>query len=248
MPSGGRLGIETANVDIDETFTRINPDARPGPHVMLAVSDTGHGMDAQTMSRIFEPFFTTKAEGKGTGLGLATVYGIVRQSGGTVNVYSGLGHGTTFTIYLPRVEAKVATLARVDGAVPVGGTETVLVVEDAESLRMLVRELLESAGYAVLDAEAPDKAIALLESTPGPIHLVLTDMVMPRMSGLELARRIATLKPEARVVFMSGYSNQAMADEGTLPPGTLFLQKPFTLDDLMATIRRALDAAPSSGR
>jgi DNA-binding NtrC family response regulator len=145
------------------------------------------------------------------------------------------------------VEADVEAEVRIDHAVPPGGTETVLVVEDAEPLRMLVRELLETAGYAVLDAEAPDKAIALLKSTPGSIHLVLTDMVMPRMSGLELARRVATLKPEARVVFMSGYSDQAMVDEGTLPPGTPFLQKPFTLDDLMLTIRRALDAAPSTG-
>jgi PAS domain S-box-containing protein len=249
MPSGGRLVIETGNVELDETYVRMSPQARPGPHVMLAVSDTGHGMDAKTMSRIFEPFFTTKEEGKGTGLGLATVYGIVRQSGGVVNVYSEPGQGTTFKVFLPRVDAEVVAEARVGlAAPPGGGTETILVVEDAESLRLLVRELLESAGYTVLDAEAPDKALSLLQSTPGPIHLVLTDMVMPRMSGQELATRVAALKPEARVVFMSGYSDQAIGDQGALEPGTPFLQKPFTLDALMRTIRGALDAERPTGR
>jgi two-component system, cell cycle sensor histidine kinase and response regulator CckA len=244
MPSGGRLMIETGNVELDETYTRTNPEAHPGPYVMLAVSDTGQGMDAKTMSRIFEPFFTTKEDGKGTGLGLATVDGIVRQSGGTVNVYSEAGRGTTFKVYLPRIEGDMAAEA---GAVIVtapGGTETVLLVEDAEALRLLVRELLENAGYAVLDADTPDKALSMVDSIPGPIHLLLTDMVMPRMNGQELARRIAALKPEARVVFMSGYSDQAMGDLGTLEPGTLFLQKPFTMDALLKTIRRALDAAP----
>jgi CheY-like chemotaxis protein len=244
MPSGGRLVIETGNVELDETYVRTHPEARPGPHVMLAVSDTGHGMDAKTMARIFEPFFTTKEEGKGTGLGLATVYGIVRQSGGTVNVYSEPGHGSTFKVYLPRVEAKVDAQARGDLAAPPGGTETILLVEDAEALRLLVRELLESAGYTVLDADGPEKALSLVQSTPGPIHLVLTDMVMPRMNGQELAKRIATLKPEARFTFMSGYSDQAMGDQGTLEPGALFLQKPFTMDALMRTIRQALDAGP----
>jgi DNA-binding NtrC family response regulator len=176
------------------------------------------------------------------------VYGIVRQSGGTVNVYSEPGLGTTFKVYLPRVEADVDTEARVDFAAPPGGTETILLVEDAEALRLLVRELLESAGYTVLDAEAPDKALSLMQSTPGPIHLVLTDMVMPRMNGHELAKRMAILKPEARVVFMSGYSEQAMGDQGTLEPGTLFLQKPFTMDALMRTIRGALDAGLPTGR
>jgi two-component system cell cycle sensor histidine kinase/response regulator CckA len=244
MPSGGRLVIETGNVELDATYVRTNPEAHPGPYVMLAVSDTGQGMDAKTMSRIFEPFFTTKAEGRGTGLGLATVYGIVRQSGGTVHVYSEPGHGSTFKVYLPRVEAEVEAQARADLAAPPGGTETILLVEDAEALRLLVRELLESAGYTVLDADAPDKALSLVQSTPGPIHLVLTDMVMPRMNGQELANRIATLKPEARFMFMSGYSDQAMGDQGTLEPGALFLQKPFTMDALMRTVRRALDAGP----
>ena len=244
MPSGGRLVIETGNVELDETYVRTHPDARPGPHVMLAVSDTGHGMDAKTMARIFEPFFTTKEEGKGTGLGLATVYGIVRQSGGTVNVYSEPGRGTTFKVYLPRIEGDRAAEAGAAVVAAPGGTETILLVEDAEALRLLVRELLENAGYTVLDADTPDKALSMVESTPGPIHLLLTDMVMPRMNGQELAGRIAALKPEARVVFMSGYSDQAMGDQSTLEPGALFLQKPFTVDALLTIIRRALDAAP----
>jgi len=244
MPSGGRLVIETGNIELDETYVRTHPEARPGPHVMLAVSDTGHGMDEKTMARIFEPFFTTKEEGKGTGLGLATVYGIVHQSGGTVNVYSEPGQGSTFRVYLPRIEGDVATEAGAAVVAAPGGTETVVLVEDAEALRLLVRELLENAGYRVLDADSPDKALSMVESTPGPIHLLLTDMVMPRMNGHELARRIAALKPEARVVFMSGYSDQTMGDQGTLPPGVLFLQKPFTVDALLKIIRRALDAAP----
>jgi CheY-like chemotaxis protein len=204
-------------------------------------------MDAKTMSRIFEPFFTTKEEGKGTGLGLATVYGIVHQSGGSVSVYSEQGQGTTFKVYLPRVEGDLGAQCGIALAPPPGGTETVLLVEDAEALRLLVRELLESAGYTVLDAEGPEKALALVESATGPIHLVLTDMVMPRMSGQELARRIADLKPQARVIFMSGYSEQAMGDQGTLKPGTLFLQKPFTMDALMRIMRRGLDAGPPPG-
>jgi two-component system cell cycle sensor histidine kinase/response regulator CckA len=245
MPSGGRLVIETGNVELDETYARANPEAQPGPHVMLAVSDTGHGMDARTMSRVFEPFFTTKEDGKGTGLGLATVYGIVRQSGGTVTVDSEPGHGTTFKVYLPRVEGDPQAETPATPSASPGGTETILIVEDAEALRLLVRELLESAGYRVLDAEAPDKALSLIESTAGPIHLVLTDMVMPRMSGHEFAKRLALLRPEIRVVFMSGYSDLAAADQGTIESGTPFLQKPFTLDALMTTIRQSLDAGPS---
>jgi two-component system cell cycle sensor histidine kinase/response regulator CckA len=247
MPSGGRLVIETGNVDLDETYVRTHPEARPGPYVMLAVSDTGHGMDAKTMARIFEPFFTTKEEGKGTGLGLATVYGIVRQSGGTVNVYSEPGRGTTLKVYLPRIEGDMTAEAGPVVVAAPGGTETVLLVEDAEALRLLVRELLENAGYTVLDADSPDMALSTVESLGGPIHLLLTDMVMPRMNGQELARRIAALKPEARVVFMSGYSDQAMGDQGTLQPGALFLQKPFTVDALLKIIRRALDAPPIDG-
>jgi PAS domain S-box-containing protein len=246
MPAGGRLTIETGNIELDDTYVRTHPAARRGRYVMLAVSDTGHGMDAKTMSRIFEPFFTTKEEGKGTGLGLATVYGIVHQSGGTVNVYSEPGHGTAFKVYLPRVEADLAMDTPAEFVAPPGGTETILLVEDAEALRQLIRELLENAGYTVLDAEAPDNALLLVQSTPSPIHLILTDMVMPRMSGRDLARQILTLKPDAHVVFMSGYTDQVVGDDGTLEPGALFLQKPFTMDSLLKTIRRALDAETKS--
>jgi PAS domain S-box-containing protein len=247
MPEGGRLVIETGNADVDAAYARANPDARPGPHVVLAVSDTGHGMDAKTASRIFEPFFTTKAEGKGTGLGLSTVYGIVRQSGGWVNVYSEPGRGTTFRVYLPRVEAEAARATTAGPPASAGGSETVLLVEDAEALRLLIRELLESVGYAVLDADAPDRALAVARAHGTPIDLVLTDMVMPRMGGQELVKELSAIRPGLRVVYMSGYSDQAVAEQGTLEPGTLFLQKPFTLEALMRTVRRALDAPPPAG-
>jgi len=161
-----------------------------------------------------------------------------------VNVYSEPGRGTAFKVYLPRVDAAVEPEARVEYAAPPRGTETILLVEDADSLRLLVRELLEEAGYTVLEAGAPDKALSLAETTPGPIDLLLTDMVMPRMSGKDLATRVAAVKPAARVVFMSGYSDQALGDQGTLEPGTHFLQKPFTMDALMRTVRRALDERP----
>jgi CheY-like chemotaxis protein len=249
MPSGGRLVIETRNATLDKAYVRTHPEALAGEYVVLEITDTGHGMDARTMSRIFDPFFTTKEEGKGTGLGLATVYGIVRQSGGTVNVYSEPGHGTTFKVYLPRVESAAPLEAVVAAAAPSGGTETILLVEDAEPLRLLIRELLESAGYSVVDAEAPDMALELLERAARPVDLVLTDMVMPRMSGQEFAKRLAVTQPRARIVFMSGYSDQAIGED-VLEPGALFLQKPFTMDALMQMIRRALDAPagpPTSG-
>jgi two-component system cell cycle sensor histidine kinase/response regulator CckA len=244
MPVGGRLVIETANADLDETYVRTNPEAKAGRYVMLVVSDTGHGMDEPTMSRIFEPFFTTKEEGRGTGLGLATVYGIVRQSGGTVNVYSEPGRGTSFKVYLPRVDDQLAAVMRPDLLASPGGVETILLVEDSDPLRMLIRELLENVGYTVLDASAPDAALALAEKTATDVHLLLTDMVMPGMSGQELARRVAILKPRSGVVFMSGYTDQLVGEEGTLAPGTHFLQKPFTMDALLKTLRRALDAGP----
>jgi two-component system, cell cycle sensor histidine kinase and response regulator CckA len=248
MPAGGRLVIETSNVELDEAHARTNPDSSVGPHVLLSVTDTGHGMDAATMSRIFEPFFTTKEEGKGTGLGLATVYGIVRQSGGTVVASSKVGRGTTFKIYLPRVAAEVTkeTLATAQPAP--GGRESILLVEDAEPLRLLIRELLEEAGYAVIDAEAPDAALLLVAKMNKPIDLLITDMVMPGMNGPEFAKRISALHPRARVLLMSGYSDQALSGEGILEPGTLFLQKPFRMDDLMSTIRRALDSPPPPAR
>jgi two-component system cell cycle sensor histidine kinase/response regulator CckA len=194
------------------------------------------------MGRVFEPFFTTKEEGKGTGLGLATVYGIVRQSGGTVSVYSEPGQGTTFRVYLPRVDELAEAAAPEETVAPPRGKEAVLVVEDAEALRLLIRELLEDAGYTVFDAESPERAIALVQSATGPLDLVLTDMVMPQMNGQELSKRILALRPQTRVVFMSGYTDQFVGEAGTLEPGALFLQKPFTMEALLRTVRRALDS------
>jgi CheY-like chemotaxis protein len=247
MPGGGRLVIETANVTLDENYARAHPDVKPGRFVLLAVSDTGHGMDSATMARIFEPFFTTKPEGKGTGLGLSTVYGIVRQSGGAVGVYSEPGHGTTFKVYLPAVDAELTIAEPVATPTPPSGSETILVVEDSASLRELIRELLESVGYSVIDAEGPEAALGTLESASTHVDLLLTDMIMPKMSGPDLRWRVKALQPHIRVVFMSGYSRQAAVDQGTLEAGDLFLQKPFTLDALTNTVRRALGQAPPAG-
>ena len=244
MPEGGSLLLETRDMDLDDAYVRLHPNARRGPHVMLAVSDTGEGMDVETMSRIFEPFFTTKPQGKGTGLGLSTVLGIVEQSGGSVDVYSEKGRGTTFKIYLPSVEGKAET-AVTAGPVPAPtGTETVLLVEDEGALRSMIREALEDAGYRVLEAGMPLQALAIAESHPGNIHLMLTDVVMPGMSGRDLAVRLKPLRPGAAVVFMSGYTDDAIGQHGLLELGTHFLQKPFTSHQLLQKIREVL--GPSS--
>jgi hypothetical protein len=242
MPHGGKLIIETGNADLDQSYARSRPDARPGPHVMLAISDTGHGMDAETLSHMFEPFFTTKEKGKGTGLGLATVYGIVRQSGGHVMVYSEPGRGTTFKVYLPRFdegEEPAVTTAVPEPAAP--GTETILLVEDEASLRVMIREILESAGYVVLEAPTPEEAVASAGGHAGTIHLLLTDVVLPRMSGRQVAEAVRSSRPEANVIFMSGYTDDAISHHGILEPGTHFLQKPFTTDGLLRKVRQVLD-------
>jgi PAS domain S-box-containing protein len=244
MPRGGRLLLETSNAVLDQAYARLHPEARPGPYVLLAVSDTGHGMDAQTQSHIFEPFFTTKEEGKGTGLGLATVFGIVSQSGGSVDVYSELDWGTTFRIYLPRIDDESAVASRPASASPApAGTETILLVEDAEPLRVMIREILEGGGYTVIEATDPEQALAGAQAPGRSIHLLLTDVVMPRMSGPELAERLrsgATVSP--RVLYMSGYTDEAIGHHGVLEPGTHFLQKPFTSEALLRKVRDALDA------
>jgi CheY-like chemotaxis protein len=213
---------------------------------MLAVSDTGIGMDDRTQARIFEPFFTTKPEGKGTGLGLATVYGIVKQSAGHIWVYSEPDHGTTFKIYLPRVDAPADEVpaAPARAATP-HGTETILLVEDQEALRTMIRELLEEQGYTVLEAEEGPGALEIARKHAGVIHLLLTDVVMPRMSGRELAKRLASERPECRALYMSGYSNGAISDRGMLLGGTALLEKPFTSEGLGIAVRGALDAPPS---
>jgi CheY-like chemotaxis protein len=210
---------------------------------MLAVSDTGDGMDEQTRSRVFEPFFTTKGPGKGTGLGLATVYGIVTQSGGDIQLYSEPGRGTTFKIYLPRV-AEVAAEAddtTSPGPAVARGDETVLLVEDEPEVRDLAREILEGSGYTVLQACDPLEAVLMAEQHLGAIHLLLTDVIMPRQSGRALVERLGPLRPEMQVLYMSGYTNEAIVRHGVLDPDTLFIQKPFTPAALANKVRAALD-------
>jgi signal transduction histidine kinase/CheY-like chemotaxis protein len=243
MPNGGTLTIETADTELDESYAAEHLEVCPGPYVMLAVSDTGIGMDRETQSRIFEPFFTTKEAGKGTGLGLATVYGIVKQSGGHLWVYSELGHGTTFKVYLPRVAnaAEGAQAPAASNPLP-KGTETILLVEDDESLRDLAREILEEQGYAVLKASTGKMALELAEEHAGPIHLVMTDLVMPGMSGRELAERVTKRRLESRVLFMSGYTDDALERQGILEGNAAFVGKPFTLDGLLRKVREVLDS------
>jgi two-component system, cell cycle sensor histidine kinase and response regulator CckA len=240
MPKGGTLTIETANVELDDTASAAHVGAQPGPYVMLAVTDTGAGMDPETQARIFEPFFTTKPTGKGTGLGLSTVFGIVQQSGGTVWVYSEPGKGTTFKIYLPRT----TEVGHEERAAPVmhatRGSETVLLVEDEAQVRAVVRTVLTKAGYQVLEAHDGEDALRMCERFSGSIHLVLTDVVMPKMSGRELAERVSSFRPETKVLFMSGYTDDTVVHHGTLAEGMEFIQKPITPDALMRRIREVL--------
>ncbi|OLC07756.1 MAG: hypothetical protein AUH42_02935 [Gemmatimonadetes bacterium 13_1_40CM_70_11] len=242
MPNGGKLTIETQNVELDVAYARGHVSSQPGDYVMLAVSDTGVGMDAATQARIFEPFFTTKEKGKGTGLGLATVYGIVKQSGGWIWVYSEPGHGTTFKIYLPRV-AEAAAPAAPSPAPPasVRGSETVLVVEDDEMIRHLVQRVLKANGYTVLVAASGRDAERVAGQHQGPIHLLMTDVVMPGMNGREVARRLAAARSGIRVLYLSGYTDDAIVHHGVLEPGIAFLQKPFTLAVLGRKVREVLD-------
>jgi CheY-like chemotaxis protein len=244
MPQGGRLVIETANDALDEAFCRLHPGSQPGPHVVLAVSDTGDGMDAQTLPRIFEPFFTTKEKGKGTGLGLSTVYGIVKQSDGYISVDSEPGRGTTFRVYLPRVEEPLELPAAQAASAqpPAGGGETILLVEDEAALRSMIREILEEAGYTVLAGATPEEALALTRDHAGPVPLMLTDVVMPQMGGRDLAAQVAALRPGLRVLYMSGYTDEAVVHHGMLDVGTQFLQKPFTTDALLSRVRDLLAA------
>jgi two-component system, cell cycle sensor histidine kinase and response regulator CckA len=243
MPTGGRLMIETANVHLDERYAAGHPAMKPGRYVMLAVSDTGQGMDAETLSHAFEPFFTTKEKGKGTGLGLATVYGIVQQSGGVVNVYSEPGHGTSFKVYLPRVEGD-QTQETAAAAVPSGpaGTERILLVEDSDALREMIAEVLEASGYSVIQAGTPEGIKNALLDQGASVDLLLTDVIMPGMAGPELAARLQSTNPRARVLYISGYTDVMMGSRGGVEPGTHFLQKPFTFDALLTKVRQVLDA------
>jgi two-component system, cell cycle sensor histidine kinase and response regulator CckA len=243
MPDGGTLLIETQNVELDSSHVKVHPESRVGPHIMLAVSDTGLGMDRAIAAQIFEPFFTTKGVGKGTGLGLSTVYGIVTAAGGDINVYSEVGHGTTFKVYLPRVALKADVAATVVRAPPPRGTETVLLVEDEAALREMVRDVLEQAGYRVIPTVGPRDAIVAAEGRTGAIHIVLTDVIMPEMNGRDLVRKLVPLIGEPNVVYMSGYTDDAIGHHGLLDQGMHFLQKPFTSEQLLLKLREALDCS-----
>lgn len=250
MPQGGKLTIETANIVVDELYARQHPGATPGAHVMLAVTDTGCGMDAETQAHMFEPFFTTKDVGKGTGLGLATVYGVVKQSNGHIFVYSEPGKGTTIKIFLPRDSgATVPSAPSKTPAKSLRGSETVLLVEDAESLRKLTSEILQSNGYTLLEAADGEEAIARARQHRGPIQILLTDVVMPGMNGRTLAEKLTTERPEMNVLFMSGYTDLAMGHQGILEEGSCLLQKPFTQETLLAKLREVTEISrrvPSS--
>ncbi len=244
MPHGGQLTIETNNVELDEAYAQSRLEVTPGPYVLLSVSDTGHGMDRETLARIFEPFFSTKGPGKGTGLGLATALGVVKQSGGHIAVYSEPGQGTTFKIYLPRVDEPVETTERRVTEELTGGSETILLVEDETAVRELVRRVLAERGYQVLPAADGREALQLVERYDGPIHLLLTDVVMPEMSGSQLAERLKAVHPDTRVIYMSGYTENAIVHHGVLAAGLAFLPKPSPTDVLVRKVRAILDARP----
>ncbi len=248
MPKGGTLTFETANAVLDADFAAVHPGAVPGAYVVLTVTDGGSGMTEEVRRHVFEPFFTTKEKGKGTGLGLATAYGIVKQSGGYITVDSEAGRGATFRIYLPRVEGTATTSERTKSpSLSPTGTETILLVEDEVGVRNLSASVLKTQGYVVLEAASGDTALEVARSQPGPIQLVVTDVVMPGMSGRELWERLRILRPDARVLFMSGYTDDVIAQHGVLEPGIAFLQKPFTPFGLAGKVREVLDAAPEAG-
>jgi PAS domain S-box-containing protein len=255
MPSGGKLTVETSNVSFDEDYARFHAPLRPGDYVMIAISDTGAGMDSDTQSHIFEPFFTTKGT-KGTGLGLSTVYGIIKQSGGYIWVYSEVGRGTTFKIYLPRVASTGETAAQLAASgvldsevrnnnIVEPGSETILLVEDEANLRYLARQYLEKQGYKVIEAADGAVAMQIAVAHEKVIHLLLTDVIMPGMNGRELAQRISEIRPNVKILYMSGYTENVIGHNGMLDAGIRLLQKPFNLRDLKSKVREVLDATPT---
>jgi len=242
MPKGGKIAFQTANVKVDETYAQQHLFIKPGQYVLLSVSDTGIGMDAETQAHVFEPFFTTKAAGKGTGLGLSTVFGIVKQSGGSIGIYSEPGHGTTFKIHFPSREEVVERLEETKPPPLIGGNEVIFVVEDSQSLRKLIRLLLEGVGYQVLDSGVPDEALSMAKNHVGGLPLLITDVVMPGMSGIQLTKEFAKIRPETKFLYTSGYADDAIARHGGLASGASFLEKPFTRDTLLRKVRRILDS------
>jgi PAS domain S-box-containing protein len=242
MPQGGRLTIETRNTFLDDAYASAHAEVTPGPHVMLAVSDTGHGMVSETCAKVFDPFFTTKAKGAGTGLGLSTVYGIVKQHGGHVTVYSEPDKGTVFKVYFPCVEGPADPSAITSRAIPMlHGTETVLIVEDEEAVLDLAADALGLFGYTTLTASSPAKALEIAETHEGPIHLLLTDVVLPQMDGKSLFQRLSVRRPDTKVLFMSGYTEDFIVHHGVLDRGVNFLHKPFDVEGLVTRTRTALD-------
>ena len=240
MSDGGRLAIGTANVELDEGAQGRHPGLQPGRYVVITVTDSGSGMDESTRLHMFEPFFTTKESGKGTGLGLSTVYGIVSQSGGVIDVWSEVGSGTSFQIYLPRIEAAPAP-ERVESVVAVaGGGETVLLVEDQEAVRALTKEVLQRHGYRILEASGGEEAIAMARQYAGDIDLLLTDVMLEGMNGRKLAELLTATRPTIKVLFVSGYTAEVIANRGVLESGIAFLQKPFSADGLTAKVREVL--------
>jgi nitrogen-specific signal transduction histidine kinase len=242
MPQGGKLSIETANAELGADYAMLHPEVKPGRYVMVAISDSGSGMSQETKAHIFEPFFTTKGMGKGTGLGLATVYGIVKQSGGHIEVHTALGQGTTFKIYLPLVEDKASSgMSLHSSKIAPHGTETILLVEDEDAVRAITKLALQSLDYTILEAKNGEEAVRISERHTEPIHLLITDVVMPVMGGRQVAERMAACKQGIKVLYLSGYTDDAVLRHGILQADVAFLQKPFTPMSLANKVRAVLD-------